>query len=1041
MISALIQFSLKHRLLIFLLALLLLVYGGLSIKELPVDVFPNLNRPTVTIFSEAHGLAPEDVEALITQPIENAVYGASGVVRVRSASSVGLSIVWVEFDWGVDNYFARQVVAERLQQTERSLPEGIEPVMGPIASIMGEVMLIGLTSEDPTVDAMMLRTIADWDIRKRLLSVPGVAQVTTIGGELKQYQVRVDADSLLFYGLGLDDVEAAIERSGVNATGGFVLTAYREGLIRILARADGIDDLKKIVVAKQSNDMPALTLENVARVSLGGPLAKRGDASVNANPAVMLSVQKQPDADTVKLTRKIEYELKQLKKTMPPGVVIHDDIFKQSRFIQTSILNVQEAIRDGAVLVAIILFVFLLNFRTTFITLTAIPLSFIITIIVFKVFGLSINTMTLGGLAIAIGELIDDAVVDVENVFRRLRENRQRKLPRPALAVVYEASSEIRNSIFFATMIVILVFLPLFAMGGIEGKIFIPLGVAYVVSLLASLLVALTVTPVLCSWLLPSMRSMKNNKDGFLVTCLKKAEASVLACVLPRARLTLFLAGVLFFAALYVAFSFGKEFLPGFNEGSVTINILSPPGTSLDESNRIGSLSEKLILEVPEVSKTGRRTGRAEMDDHAEGVHSSEIEVELADSQRGREEILSDIRQRLATIPGVVINIGQPISHRIDHMLSGVRAQIAIKLFGDDLRVLREKAQQVKQLMEKLDGVVDLQVEKQIMIPQLHIELDREKAKRYGVTLGEAAEYIEVALKGKVVTQIVKNNKTFDVVLMLDEAMNKEPTTIANLSIKTVNGHAVPLGLIANIEEAKGPNIINRENVMRRIVVQANVSGQDLVGVVQKLKEMLAEQVELPQGYYITYGGQFESQASAAKTILWLSVLSLVGIFLVLYGHFNSINLAAQVMISIPFAFIGAVAGVWLCDSTFSIATLVGFVTLTGIAARNGIMMITHYLYLMRHEGEGFNFNMLLRGTQERLVPVLMTALATSLALVPFILTGDQPGKEILHPVAVVIFSGLISSTILNLIITPIVFWKCSAVTIKRLLPDVVVDV
>lgn len=1034
MFNHIIAFSLNNRLLVIAFAALLLVYGVFAVRSLPVDVFPDLNRPTVTIFSEAEGLAPEEVETLVTLPIETAMNGAAGVLRVRSSSAIGLSIVWVEFDYKEDIYLARQIVTEKLGQLAGRLPQEIKPVLGPISSIMGEIMLVGLTSESQAVDSIALRSLADWDIRQRLLAIPGIAQVTVIGGDVKQYQILLEPNKLITNGVSLHEVQQAIAGANVNATGGFLLEGYQEGLIRNLGRIGNAEDLAASVVPKQTPaGVPALTLNELGTVQIAGPLAKRGDASVNGKPAVILSIQKQPTGDTVALTARIEAELNTVQKTLPKGVTLHSDLFRQSEFIKHAIANVEEALRDGSLLVVAVLFLFLLNFRTTFITLTAIPLSLVVTAIVFQMFGLSINTMTLGGLAVAIGELVDDAIVDVENVFRRLRENRALAEPRPTLQVVFEASKEVRNSIVFATIIVVLVFIPLFALDGIEGKIFAPLGIAYIVSILASLVVSLTVTPALCSYLLPRMKRMNHATDGLLVRNLKRVQAGILRRSLSAGSLILGITAAAFIAAMALTTQFGKEFLPPFNEGSVTINLLSAPGTALNESNRIGTIAEKLLLEIPEVSKTGRRTGRAEQDDHAEGVHSSEIEVELKPSARDRIAILADIRQKLDTIPGIAVNIGQPISHRIDHLLSGVRAQLAVKIFGPDLTVLRQKAAELEKLMAATSGIVDLSVEKQTMMPQIHIRINREKAKAYGLMVGEVAEYAELAMQGKAVTQVIEGNRLYDVVMRFTDAARSDVEAIRNIPIDTPHGQ-IPLSLIADIEEAKGPNQIVRENVSRRIVVQANVQGRDLVTTVQEVQAKVASDLKLPAGYFVTYGGQFESQASASKSIAILSVFSFIGMFLVLFIHFKSANLAVQVMAAIPLAFMGAVIGVWLTGGVFSIATLVGFITLTGIAARNGIMLIAHYLHLMRHEGEGFTHAMLIRGTQERLVPVLMTALTASLALIPLMLGADEPGKEILHPVAVVIFSGLFSSTVLNLLITPVIFWKFSKNTVSRLL-------
>lgn len=1038
MFDRLIQFSLRNRLFVVAFAALVMAYGGYILTKLPVDVFPDLNRPTVTIFTEAEGLAPEEIETLVTFPIETAMNGASGVQRVRSNSTVGLSLVFVEFDWNMDIYRARQIVAEKLQQVSEQLPTNAKPVLGPISSIMGEIMLVGLTSDNPKVTPMDLRSIADWQIRQRLLSISGIAQITVIGGDLKQYQVLVDPYKLQHYGIDLHDVREAAQNANVNATGGFLLKDYTEGLIRNLARVKTVDDLADSVIPGDRKAAAALTIGDVAEVRLAGPLAKRGDAGVNGKPAVILSIQKQPGASTTELTALIQADLENIQPTLPDGVKIHSEIFRQSEFIHRAINNVEEALRDGSILVVIVLFLFLLNFRTTFITLTAIPLSMIITAIVFHLFGMSINTMTLGGLAVAIGELVDDAIVDVENVFRRLRENRHAANPKPAMEVIYHASSEVRNSIVFATIIVVLVFIPLFALGGIEGRIFAPLGIAYITSIVSSLFVAVTVTPALCSYLLPMMKRMEHEKDSWLVRQIKGAEARLLGWAVPRTASILTLVALAFLAALAVVPFFGREFLPPFNEGSVTINLVSAPGISLKESNRIGTLAEKLVLEVPEVTMTGRRTGRAELDDHAEGVHATEIEVELKPSARSRAAILDDIRGRLDQIPGIGVNLGQPISHRIDHLLSGVRAQIAVKLFGDDLTTLREKAEEIRAAIASVPGIVDLQVEKQVLVPQLHVRIDRQQAKKYGVMVGEVAEYGELAMNGLTVGQILEEQRTYDLVLRLKDEARNDPDAIRGIPIDTVDGQVLPLDVLADVEEAKGPNIINRENVRRRIVIQANVSGRDLVSAVAEIQRKLGQDVKLPEGYFVTYGGQFESQASASRLIAVLSLFSLAGMFIVLYAHFRSVMFAMQIMLNIPMAFIGSVIGVWLMGGTMSIATMVGFITLTGIAARNGIMMISHYLHLMEHEGEKFDLKMIVRGTQERLVPVLMTALTAALALVPLVIAAGQPGREILHPVAVVIFSGIFSSTLLDFIVTPLVFWRFGRKSVARILPQAV---
>ncbi len=1033
MFDRIIQFSLRNRLFVVAFAALLAAYGGYAVTKLPVDVFPDLNRPTVTIFTESGGLAPEEVESLVSFPIESAMNGASGVQRVRSVSSIGLSIVFVEFGFEQDTYIARQIVTERLQQVSEQLPPAAKPVLAPVSSLMGEIMLVGLTSDDPKITPMDLRTIAEWDIRKRLLSVPGLAQVSVIGGELKQYQVLVDPFKLRNFNVSLHDVEEAAKNANVNSTGGFLLGTYTEGLIRNLARVNSLDDLRNSVIPVKRESGAALTLGQVADIRLGGPLAKRGDAGVNGAPAVILSIQKQPGANTPDLTRQIEGELQRMQATLPKGVKIHSGIFRQSTFIENAIRNIEVALRDGAIFVVIVLFLFLLNFRTTVITLTAIPLSLLVTALVFQYFKISINTMTLGGLAIAIGELVDDAIVDVENVFRRLRENRQLANPRPALEVVYRASSEVRNSIVIATVVVVLVFVPLFALGGIEGRIFAPLGIAYITSIIASLFVSLTVTPALCSYLLPTMKRMKHAKDSALVRGIKALVARLLAFGFGRSNLVLGTFALVVLAALATFPFFGREFLPPFNEGSLTINVFVPPSTSLTESNRIASLAERIVMQVPEIIMVGRRTGRAELDEHAEGVHYSEIDAELRESKRGREEILNDLRGRLDQIPGISISIGQPISHRIDHLLSGVRAQIAVKIFGEDLTVLRQKATEVEELMKTIPGMVDIFAERLVMIPQLHVGIDRDQARRHGVMVGEVAEYAELAMQGKTVSQILEGSRTFDVVLRLTDQARNDADAIRAIPIDTQNGTVLPLSQLATVQEAKGPNQINREGVQRRIYIAANVTGRDLVGAVEELQKKIAEKLPMPPGYYVTYGGQFESQASASKLISILSVISLVGMFVVLYAHFKSAMFAAQIMLNLPMAVIGSIAGVWLMGGTMSIATMVGFITLAGIASRNGIMMISHYLHLMREEGEKFTQHMIVRGTQERLVPVLMTALTAGLALVPLIIAADEPGREILHPVAVVIFSGIFTSTLLDFIITPLVFWRFGRASAERL--------
>ena len=1036
MFDRLIAFSVRNRFLVVAVAAIVAAYGGYVLTRIPVDVFPDLNRPTVTIFTEAGGLAPDEVEMLVTLPLETAVNGAAGVERVRSLSGIGLSLVFVEFGWETDIYRARQIVGEKVAEIGPTLPADVRPFLGPVSSIMGQIMAIGLTSENAGIGPMELRTLADWDLRRRLMGIPGVSQVTVMGGDVRQYQVLVDPARLVASGVTLHDVQSAIDESNVNSSGGFLPDAHNEQLIRNIARVETAADLASTVV-KVLPDGSSILLGQIAEVREGPSLHKRGDAGIDGQPGVILTVQKQPGADTIALTRKIEAELETIAASLPDGVRVHADIFRQSKFIERAIHNVEEALRDGSLMVAVVLFIFLLNFRTTAITLTAIPLSLLITFIVFKMAGLGINTMTLGGLAVAIGELVDDAIVDVENVFRRLRENRNASQPRPVLDVVVSASREIRNSIVYATILVVLVFLPLFALQGIEGRIFTPLAVAYIVSILASLLVSLTVTPALCALLLPRMKRMEHREDGWLVRRVKAAEARALDFGFAAPRRVYLAAGALFLAALAVLPTLGREFLPEFNEGSITAFVVSAPGTSLEESNRISRIAEELLSQIPEARTIARRTGRAEGDEHVMEVNTTEIEFELEPSRRSKPEILADIRERLSSIPGVGVSVGQPISHRIDHLLSGVQAQIAIKVFGDDLEELRRLAGEIRDAVAGVPGMADVQVERVTLVPQVHVRFDRAKCAAYGVRPGDAARYTSLALKGAAVTEVLEGQRSFDVVLRLTDEARKDLDAIRSIPIDSLAGELVPLGLVAEVSEAMGPNMINRENAQRRIYVSANAAGRDLVSVVRDAQAAVAEKVVLPEGYFVTYGGQFESEAGASRLIVILGAFSLLAMFGILCVQFRSAALASQVMLNIPLAFVGAVFGVKLFSGgVLSVASLVGFIALTGIAARNGIMMITHYLHLMREEGMKFDRAMILRGTQERIIPVLMTALTAGLALFPLLLGAGQPGREILHPVAVVIFCGLFTSTLIDLVVRPLVFWQYGRRAAERLVPE-----
>ena len=1015
MLNRLIRFSLENRLFVVAFAALLLVYGVFTFVSLPVDVLPDLNRPRVTVFLEAGGMAPEEIETQVILPVETSLNGSPGVEVVRSSAGIGIGMVFVEFDWSTDIYRARQLVAEKLQTV--TLPDGITPVMGPISSVMGQIMLVGVTGD--TTSPADLRTLADFTIRRRLMSIKGVSQVIPIGGERRQYQVLISSQKLRQFNLTIDDIDNALSLTNQNTTGGFFDQYGSEVLIRTLARAQTLEDLAQTVVSNKSG-LPVL-LSQVADVKFGGAI-KRGDASINARSAVILTVEKQPGYNTVDLTEEIETALKELQASLPKDVKLNPEIFQQRDFIEASLTNVEHALRDGFILVVIILFLFLMNLRTTVITLTAIPLSLVITAIVFKLFGISINTLTLGGLAIAIGELVDDAIVDVENVYRRLRENRALPEPKPMLRVVYEASAEVRNSIVYATIIVVLVFIPLFYMQGIEGKIFAPLGIAYITSIAASLVVSLTVTPVLCSYLLKNIREGQE-KDTKLVRWLKAQDMRLLNFGLRHPRPVMWTAGALILLAAALVPLFGTEFLPPFNEGSFTINLSAPPGTSLEESNRIGTMAEVQMMKVPEVQYVSRRTGRAELDEHVEPVSNSEIDVQLKPRiERSREEIVADIRDRLDVLKGVSVNVGQPISHRLDHLLSGVRAQVAIKLFGNDLTELRANASRIKEAMDDVPGVVDVQVERQVLVPQLQIKINRPALQRYGIQAGKVAEDLQIFFNGKVQGQIIEGQQSFDILLRTTDTGRSNIAAIRATQIHNINGDLIPLEQIADIQYTPGINSIYHENTQRRIVISCNVQGRDLGSAVTELQQRITEKVKLPQGYYVTYGGQFESQKSATRLITLLSLASLAAIFLVLFSHFRSTAIVLQIMLNIPLALVGSVIAVLLTGGTFSVATLVGFITLTGIASRNGIMMISHYIHLIEHEGEAFSREMIIRGSLERLVPVLMTALVAALALIPLTLDPTASGKEILYPVATVILGGLVSSTLLDIIVTPVVF-------------------
>ncbi len=1131
MFDYLVYASLRQRWLVLAVSLLLMVYGALTLRQMPVDVFPDLNKPTVTLMTEAGGMAPEEVEQLVTFPIESGINGMPGVTRVRSVSGVGLSIVYVEFAWGSDIYRNRQQVAERLNLVREQLPPGIVPQLGPIASIMGEILLIALpidTGADPEkASAMVVREYADWVMRPRLLTIPGVAQVISIGGEVRQYRVEPKPAQLQALGVERERLDAALRDFGANTSGGFLEAQGREFLIRAIGRTSRVEDLQNLVVAVK-NGQPVL-LKQLADVRLA-PAMKRGDGGYQGKPAVILSVQKQPSADSVALTREVEKAVAELAKNRPPGVAAPAFLFKQADFIERSVSNVEEALRDGAVMVAVILFLFLLNVRTTVISLAAIPASLLITTLVFHWFGLSINTMTLGGLAIAIGELVDDAVVGVENVLRRLAGAPQNvsaqahvseanvkahsagrsqntswhlagapqnvsaqahvseanvkahsagrsqntswhlagapqsvsaqahvseanvkahsagRSQNEAIKVIAAATLEVRSAIVYATLIIVLVFVPLFVLPGIEGRLFTPLGVAYIVSILASMLVSVTLTPVLAYYLLTGERPRfaapkclssifphRSSEQGSpLVIWLKRQDARLLHWSFDHARtlLAVALAAVVLVGASLPFFP--RSFLPPFNEGTLTVNVLLNPGTSLAESNRVGTLAEEWVKQVSEVTQVGRRTGRAELDEHAEGVFYTEMDVDLQASARQRAEIIADIRQRLTALPAVS-SVGQPISHRLDHLLSGVRAQIALKIYGDDLETLRGLAAGLRERLARVPGITDLQIEKQVLIPQVNIHLDYAEAARYGVAPGHLLRSLEQWVAGERVTQIVEGNRRFDLLVRLPEDA-RGAQALAGLLIETPRGF-VPLSKIARIEESDGPNQVIRENSRRRIVLSANAGSGDLSRVITDIRGELAS-YPFPEGYSTALEGQFQAQEQATRLIAVLAAISLSMIFLVLYSRYRSATLVFIIMGNIPLALVGSVIALWISGEPLSVAALVGFITLTGIATRNGILKISHYINLCAFEGEVFGQRMIVRGSLERVTPVLMTALVAAFALLPLLLSADAPGKEVLHPVAVVIFGGLISSTLLDTLLTPLMFWLWGEKPLQRLLAE-----
>jgi heavy-metal exporter, HME family len=1020
MFTWLLDFSLKNRMIVILLGAISMFYGAYTLSKMPVDVFPDLNKPTVTIMTEAGGMASEEVEQLITFPLETAMNGLPGVEAIRSVSSAGLSFIYVTFDWSVDIYRARQMVSERLSSTDGAIPDGIVSRMGPISSIMGEIMQIAIPIDESKISSMQVREYADWVLRPRLMAISGVAQVIPIGGQVRQFQVQPNTRRMAELGLSILQIEDALRGYSANTSGGFLESNNREYLIRHIGRTSSLEDLKNIAVSNRNGQ--TILLRQVADITFA-PAVKRGDAGYEGGPAVILGVQKQPSADTVALTKKIESAIAELKQGLPTGMEAPKVTFRQASFIDASISTLEGKLIGASIFVAVVLYFFLGTIRPVLISLTAIPVSILLTALVFKYFGLSINTMTLGGLAIAIGGLVDDAVVDVENVIRRLRVNLDKASldQLTPLAIVRAASLEVRTGIIYATAIIVLVFIPLFALPGIEGRLFVPLGIAFIVSTLASLLVSVTITPVLCFYLLPSMQSLRDH-DTKIVTWLKSHYEVQLSRLLaaPKKPLMYVFASVIV-AAASVPFM-ASSFLPPFNEGTLLIGLRLNPGVSLSESAGVASQAEKLVRQVPEVTYVGRRSGRAELDEHAEGVHVSELDVGLkpaGDLDRSMAEIQADIRSRLVNLPAAIA-IGQPISHRIDHMLSGVRSQIAIKIFGDDLDVLRSQADLLRSKLAGIEGLVDLEIEKQVLAPQIKVRIDYDKAAQYGVSTSQIMATLQGMVEGERLSQIIEGNRRFALVIKLpDSARNLEG--LADILIDTPNGK-IPLSKIASIEDGDGPNQISRDGGKRRIVLSANASKRALSDIVADIRTVISNQT-LPEGYFITLDGQFKAQEEASKVIGLLSIGSFLLMFAVLNNRYKSMRLSLMIMSNIPLAMVGAVIGLWISGQPLSIAALIGFITLAGISVRNGILKISHYLNLMQSEGESFSLPMIIRGSIERLSPVLMTALVTAFALAPLLFEAERPGTEILHPVAVVIFSGLISSTLLDTFLTPIMFW------------------
>lgn len=1020
MLNKIINFSLQNRLFVVIASVLLLIFGSVVASKMEVDVFPDLTAPTVVVITEAHGMAPEEVEKLVTFPIETSVNGATNVRRVRSSSSAGISIVWVEFEWNTDIYKARQIVNEKITAVAEKLPQGVgNPTMGPQSSIMGEIMLVSVTADKTS--QIDLRTIADWTIRPRLLATGGVSQVIVIGGEYKQYQILASPQKMNYYNVSLNELLKASEEANGNSSGGFMNEYNNEYIVKGIGRTNEIEALGKSLIKMQQGN--PIKIEDVAEIKIGASL-KIGDGSLNGKPAVIMTVMKQPSTNTLELTETIDASIADIQKNLPKDVHINTKIFRQADFINASISNIQKTLLEGTAFVVIILFLFLMNWRATFISLLAIPISLIVAILTLKYLGFTINTMSLGGMAIAIGDLVDDAIIDVENVFKRLKENalKPEAEQKDKLTVIFDGSFEIRSSVINATFIIIVAFLPLFFLSGMEGKLLAPLGIAFIVALFASLIVSITLTPVLASYLLTDDKMLlKQHKESWLVQRLQKGYANALNRAMEMKKTVLIIAGALFLVSLLVMSQLGRSFLPEFNEGSLVISAVSLPGISLEESNKIGTQVEKALLTVPEIKITTRRTGRAELDEHAQGVNAAEIDAPFTLDERNREEFMADVREKMAGVSGANITIGQPIGHRIDHMLSGTRANIAIKIFGNDLNKLFLLSNEIKNEIQNVEGLVDLSVEQQVEIPQIQIKAKRDVLNQYGITIGQFNEFIDVAFAGEKVSEIYEGNKTFDLVLRFDDANKGKIENIKNAMIDTHDGKKIPLYYVADIVSTSGPNTINRENVQRKTVVSANVSGRDQKSVVADIQKIINDKVKLPEEYHIEYGGQFEAEAEASRTLVLTSLISLLVIFLILYQEFKKIKTASIILLNLPLALIGGVFSIYFTSGILSIPAIIGFITLFGVATRNGILLVSHYETL---EQEGLSlYETVIQGSKDRLSPILMTALTAGLALIPLAIASDLPGNEIQSPMAKVILGGLLTSTLLNIFIVPIVYY------------------